>query len=87
MTVPSSPFGFAVDNHGRCRQLVREQDRLDVMGIPPAVSAAYDLLTDDGMPYDQAATLVLGMQRHHEQGGKDPEAQARHLLKLRRALR
>lgn len=87
MTVPSSPFGFAVDGRGECKPLLREQDRLDLMGIPPSVSAAYDLLTDDGMPPEQAAAIVLGMQRHHEEGGKDPEAQARHLIKLRRAVR
>lgn len=80
-------FGFAVNGSGECRQLVREQDVLDAMGVSPAVSAAYDLLTDDGMPPQKAADTALGMQRHHENGGKDPEAQARHLLKLRRALR
>lgn len=85
--VLSSQHGFAVDAAGRCQPLLREQDHLDVMGITPAQSAAYDLLTDDGMPAEKAASIVLGMQRYHEKGGKDPEAQARHIIKLRKALR
>lgn len=86
--VPSSPFGFAVNGRGECRALVREQDRLDVMGVSGSVSAGMDLLMDDGMPADQAAKMMLGAQRLFEtQGGRDPEAMARHILKLRRALR
>jgi hypothetical protein len=56
---------------------------LALMGVPPAVSAAYDLLTDDGMAPDRAAELAMTAHRT----GRDPEELARKVVRLRRGLR
>lgn len=76
------PRSFAVGGDGAVTEMSTE-DRLRLMGASPAVSAAYDLLTDDGMPSEDAAKMAVAAER----SGKDPEAFARHLLKLRRAAR
>lgn len=57
------------------------------MGVSPSASAAYDLLTDDGVPPEKAAELAVAMQRVGERRGSDPEAMARHFVKLRHALK
>jgi hypothetical protein len=59
------------------------EEALRAVGVSAAVSAAYDLLTDDGVPPERAAELAV----YAEQRGQDPEAFARHFLKLRRAIR
>lgn len=48
-----------------------------------ALSRGMDLLHADGMPDDRAAELLLACVGD----GRDPEAFAQHLLKLRRAFR
>lgn len=77
-----APRYFAVGNNGETRSLSQDE-RLRLMGVSPPVSAAFDLLTDDDMPADRAAEMAVGAERL----GKDPEAFARHLLKLRKAYR
>jgi len=59
------------------------EERLSHMGVSPQLSAGYDLLTDDGYPPEKAAELLAEAERM----GKDPEAFAQHMIKLRRALR
>lgn len=58
-------------------------EQLKALGVSDAVSAAYDILTDDGMPPERAAQLSVAAERD----GQDPEAAARHIVKLRKALR
>jgi hypothetical protein len=58
-------------------------DRLRATGASDAVIAAVDILVDDGYPVDRAAQMAVAAERD----GKDPEAFARHLLKLRGVLR
>jgi hypothetical protein len=48
-----------------------------------AVNAGVDILDDDGMSIEKTLPLLVAA----EADGRDPEAFARHLLKLRRALR
>ena len=48
-----------------------------------AVSRAYDLMAADGVPAQTAADMATAAER----GGKDPEAFARHFVKLRQAAR
>lgn len=78
----AAPRSFAVDSLGNATSLSTEE-RVTLMGVSPSASAAYDLLTDDGVPAEQAAKLTLAAQK----SGRDPEAFARHFLKLRRGLR
>lgn len=59
------------------------EEELRAMGVSASVSAAYDLLTDDGVPPEQAATMAVGAER----SGRDAETFARHYLKLRKAAR
>jgi sirohydrochlorin ferrochelatase len=73
---------FAVASDGAATEMSAHQ-RLEHIGVSPAVSAAYDLLADDGMPPEDAARMAVAAER----GGRDPEAFARHLRKLRRAWR
>lgn len=60
-----------------------EHEELLALGVSPAVSAGYDLLADDGMDPETAATMMVAAER----SGRDAEAFARHLLKLRKAAR
>lgn len=53
------------------------------LGASDAVIAAYDILADDGMPPEQAAKMVVAAER----SGRDAEAFARHVVKLRKAMR
>jgi len=57
-------------------------ERLLAVGVPPEVSAAYDIMRDDDVPAETAAQLAVVM---HKRG--DAEAQARHFVRLRKALR
>lgn len=59
-----------------------EHEELRALGVSPSVSAAYDLLTDAGVPAERAAQLAATAERL----GKDAEAFARHYLALRRAV-
>lgn len=58
-------------------------EQMKALGASDAVIAAYDILSDDGMGAAKAAEMAVNAER----SGKDPEAFARHLVKLRRALR
>jgi hypothetical protein len=62
---------------------VTPYEEMRALGASDAVIAAYDVLADDGMPADQAAQLVVAAER----SGRDPMATARHIVKLRKALR
>lgn len=73
---------FAVSRRGVV-SVMSVADHVALIGASPAVSAAYDLLTDDGMSPDKAADLAVAAER----SGRDPEAFARHTVKLRRSLR
>lgn len=53
------------------------------MGISPALSAGYDILTDDGYPAQEASDLLVAAERN----GYDPEAMARKMVRLRKVLR
>jgi hypothetical protein len=55
----------------------------DAGPIDDQLVSALDLLVDDGMPLQRAADLVAASRRL----GHDPEAAARHLVKLRKAYR
>lgn len=81
MTAPA-PRAFAVSSAG-VTSVLSEHDLLGLMGVPAAVSAAYDLLTDDGMPAQKAADLAMAAWR----SGRDPEAFARKTVRLRKGLR
>lgn len=59
------------------------QQLTEHMRVPADVVAGLDLLTDDGMDADKAAPLLMAAHRD----GRDAEAFARHLLKLRKAVR
>jgi hypothetical protein len=77
------PRRFAVATGGVTWELTSYQATVEHMGVPPDVVAGLDLLVDDGMPVDKAAALVGAEHRD----GRDAEAFARHLLRLRRAAR
>lgn len=53
------------------------------LGVTDDVIAALDLLVDDGVPAERAAGLAVAAHR----SGRDAEEWARHLIKLRKALR
>ena len=73
---------FAV-NTGGTASVLSPEDHLRLMGISPAQSAAYDILADDGADMEKWAPMLLAAERD----GKDPEAFARHCVKLRKAAR
>lgn len=73
---------WAVDSSGGTVALT-DHEHVALMGVSPAVSAGLDLLMDDGMDGEKAAKLLLAAERN----GDDAEAFARHMLKLRRAIR
>jgi hypothetical protein len=58
------------------------EERLRAMGVSPALSAAYDVLDDAG----QLTKARLQLCYAAEQQGQDPEAVARKLVTLARAL-
>lgn len=58
-------------------------EQMKALGASDAVIAAYDILTDDGMPADAAAKMAVAAER----AGQNAEAFARRLVKLRKALR
>ena len=64
--------GFKADTRGCVSPVVADS----------LTSAAYDILHDDGMAPDKIADLLIGCRR----SGRDPEAFARHLVELRRAV-
>jgi hypothetical protein len=63
--------------------VARASGVIEMVAASPAVSAAYDIMTDDGVPPERAAEFAVGAERD----GKDPEAWARHFVKLRKSLR
>jgi hypothetical protein len=59
------------------------EQEIQRMGVSPALSAAYDVLDDAGfLNEDRLKLCALA-----ETQGRDPEAFARHLVKLGKALR
>lgn len=58
-------------------------DGLVELRVSAAVSAAYDILTDDGYPPEKAAEVVVNAER----AGYDPETIARKMVTLRKAIR
>ena len=58
-------------------------ERLVAIGYDQAQIAAIDILTDDDVPTERAGELVIAAKR----AGKDPEAFARHFVRLRKAYR
>lgn len=59
------------------------EERLAAMGVSPALSAGYDVLADADLATDERVKLLVAAERN----GDDPEAFARHLVKLIRAAR
>lgn len=59
------------------------EDQFRQMGVSPALSAAYDVLDDTGYLNEKRLTLCHAAERQ----GQDPEAFARHLVKLCKAVR
>lgn len=59
------------------------------IGISFELSAAYDILVDDGYPPDKAAEILATAEREHAAGrmSKNVEEFARHMVKLRKAMR
>lgn len=51
--------------------------------VAARINAGMDILMDDNYPIDKAAKLMLAAERQ----GEDAEAFARHMVKLRKALR
>lgn len=82
MTAMAPVRTFVVDTGGAAVALSVEET-VTHMGVSPAASAAYDILTDDGYPAEKAWEMVLAA----EKGGQQPEAFARHFVKLRKAVR
>lgn len=76
------PRSFAVHGDG-IAEILSVEDHVRLMGISAAVSAAYDIMTDDGFPPEEAGRFALAAERQ----GRDPEAFARHFVKLRKAAR
>lgn len=54
-----------------------------VIEAPPGVEEAYDLMTADGVPPQEAADMAMAAHR----AGKDPVAFARHFAGLRQRMR
>lgn len=50
---------------------------------PPGVEEAYDLMTADGVPPQEAADMAVAATR----AGRDPAAFARHFIRMREAAR
>lgn len=64
---------FAVDSAGTVHELI----------LSGAVSRAYDIMTADRVPPQQAAEMAVGCERD----GRDPVAWAEHFVQVRRSLR
>lgn len=58
------------------------EQELRSMGVSPALSAAYDVLDDAGFLSEDRLALCAATER----AGRDPEAFARHLVKLCKAV-
>ena len=69
----STHIGFAVDTAGTVYELA----------FSDAVSRAYDIMTADRVPAQQAADMAVACERD----GRDPVAWAEHFIKLRQSLR
>lgn len=66
-------IGFAVDTRGVVYELA----------FSDAVSRAYDIMTADRVPAQQAADMAVAAER----SGRDPVAWARHFVSVRQGLR
>ncbi len=60
-----------------------QYERMKALGASDAVIAAFDIMLDDGVPMERAATFAVEAERQ----GKDPEAFARHFVNLRKVAR
>ncbi len=76
------PRSFAAHADGQIDMLDIES-AVRLAGVSAAASAGYDIMTDDGVPPETAWKMALSAERD----GKNPEAFARHLVSLRKALR
>lgn len=81
MSRPDVPRSFIAGLDGTVE--ASHEEHLRHMGVSPGVSAAYDVLADDGMPSDWAARLTVAAERQ----GLNPEKFARHVRKLRASVR
>lgn len=73
---------WAVDSQGQVTER-SYYDRALATGATPDVIAGVDLLEDDGMSTEKAVEMMAAAHR----SGRDAEAFARHLIKLRKAWR
>jgi hypothetical protein len=76
---------FVVDPHGTAQEHSVDS-YVAHMGVSPAAHAAFDLMYDDGMDAEKAWELAFAMDKQSSPRG-DAEAQARHLVELRKAAR
>ena len=79
------PMVFVADAKGVIRLLSVDQYVAHV-GVSPAAHAAFDIMYDDGVDAEKAWRLALEMDKQASPRG-DAEAQARHFVMLRRAVR
>lgn len=65
------------------------EEALAALGVTPEMSAAYDILADDGVPPEVAARMAMQAERSWRDGTIDrtPEEFARHVVRLRRVAR
>jgi len=78
-TTSGEPYrAFAVSPTGTVTELMGSEAVFRHMGVSPALSAAYDVLDDVGLARDDRVELLVAAER----SGNDPEAFARHLVKL-----
>lgn len=82
--VPGIPEirSFAVSGSGEA-EVLSPYEHEALMGVTPSMSAAYDLMTDDGVPPQKAADMAVAAER----SGRDPEEFARRFVRLRREFR
>ena len=65
------------------RIFIAGPQEVQAVEAPPGVEEAYDLMTADGVPPEQAADMAMAAH----QAGKDPVAFARHFTGLRQGMR
>lgn len=69
--------------------LLSSEEYLRFVGVTASASAAFDILTDNGMAPEKAWPMARAAQKLYDEGSTwpNPEAQARHFVRLSRALR
>lgn len=68
---------------GGFRIFVAGPGETQLVEAPPGVEEAYDLITADRVPPQQAADMAMAAHR----AGKDPVVFARHFVSLRKSAR